>query len=102
MKKSKDGEECAAEFGRRKKAWLWIAIPAAVALLLSIITTEASGGVFVLQVAGLVMLVAFTAASIVLCRCPHCGKFVLDKKDLVPGWGLKRCPHCDAPLRKRR
>ena len=48
MKKPKDGEECAAEFGRRKRAWLWIAIPAAVALLLSIITTEASGGVFVL------------------------------------------------------
>lgn len=97
-----DGDACVAEFDKRKRAWVWVAAPAAGALLLSIITTELTGGVFALQVLGLVMLMAFAVASAVLCRCPDCSKFLLNKKDLLPGWTFHRCPHCDAPLRGKK
>jgi hypothetical protein len=95
-------EDCVTEFATRKRAWVWIASLAAVCLLLSIITFSTHGGVQVFQMAGLVMLSAFVAASAVLCRCPRCDKFLLNKKELVPDWNLKRCPHCDATLQGRK
>lgn len=102
MASENPGESCALVFERRKRAWLWIAIPACVSLLLSITMADTSQGVSPIQIAGLVMLVAFVAASFVLCRCPQCSKFLLDKKDLVPGWGFKECPHCRSALTKAR
>jgi hypothetical protein len=106
MDKHLEPEQCVAIFGRRQKAWLWVAIPAGVTLGASSITMamnmNATGGVGALQMLGVTMLGLFAVASVVLCRCPQCSKFLYDKKELIPGWALKECPHCHASLKAGR
>lgn len=94
-------EACIADFARKKRVWIGVAVPCAVILLYSILRTARAEGDLGLQIAGLVMLAVFIVATALLCRCPRCRAFVFDKQSTTPGWTLPQCPHCSAPLKDR-
>lgn len=94
-------QTCSAVFARKKRVWVAIALPCAAMLLYSIFQSARGEGDGSVQLLGLAMLAAFLAATAILCRCPRCHKFVFDKQSLTPGWTLRGCPHCQAPLRPR-
>lgn len=86
-------------FIRSRRLWVIFAIFTELILLVSISSTARGENNLVLQLAGVSALLALMTMSLFQCRCPHCRRFLFDRKSLALGWGLKQCPHCEKALR---